>query len=140
MIRSIRPMLIACLSLSLSMTMVACGGDDDGDDDNGGNPDAGSGGPDAGPDEVEVLPAADCTDPAETITTTGLAFTNGDISINVGDTVLFMPAGGHDMVSTGNFDTGALGTAACLRFNEAGEYDYVCSAHASMTGTVTVAK
>lgn len=135
MIRSIRPMLIACLSLSLSMTMVACGGDDDGDDESG-TPDAGG---DDDPADVEVLASSACTDPDETITTTGLAFTNGDVTISPGDTILFMPAGAHDMLSTqGKFDSGALAAAACLRFNAVGEYPYVCSAHASMTGTVTV--
>jgi plastocyanin len=136
MIRSIRPILIACLSLSLSLTMVACGGDDDGDDESG-TPDAG--GDDDTDDAVDVLAASACTDPTETITTTGLAFTNGNVTISPGDTILFMPAGGHDMKSTEDeFDSGPLNTPACLRFNDAGEYPYICSAHPSMMGTVTV--
>jgi plastocyanin len=135
MIRSIRPMLIACLSLSLSLTAVACGGDDDGDDGSG-TPDAGG---DDDPADVEVLDADECDDPAETITTSGQAFMNGDVTISAGDKVLFMPAGNHDMRSTeGEFDSGDLNAAACLQFNVAGDYPYVCSAHPSMTGTVTV--
>jgi plastocyanin len=136
MIRSIRPMLIACLSLSLSMTMVACGGDDDGDDESG-TPDAGG---DDDPADVEVLDADECPDDAEIITTAGLAFVNGDLTISVGDSVLAMPGAGHDVNSTqGKFISGPTGTAACLKFNAAGEYPFNCSKHpGQMTGSITV--
>lgn len=125
----------------LSMSFAACGGDDDTpptfDAPPTGGPDAAAG-PDAMPGPVTVVDCAGVT-PVETITTTGFAFTNGDVTIAPGDVIRFMPAGSHDMESDDMlFDSGVPGAEACLQFNEAGSYPYHCSVHPAMTGTVTV--
>lgn len=46
----------------------------------------------------------------------------------------------HTVTSTGNFDSGKLvsGKSYSRMFNDAGTYDYHCSLHPSMTGTITV--
>jgi plastocyanin len=126
----IRSILIACAVVAFA----GCGGDDDGD--NGGTPDA------AGAQDVEIIALANCPSSiAEEIgTMQATAFTNGTVTISVGEVIKFTPTGGHDMSSTGSvaWDTGALGTGACVKFNKAGAYPYKCSAHAAMTGTITV--
>jgi plastocyanin len=130
MIRSIRPILLAFAMVGL----VACGGDDDGGDDGGGD--------DGGEDEVEIIAAGDCpATPDHEVTTNGNAYVDGTFSISVGDVVKFTPSGQHDMKSTGSgfsWDTGGLNQPACIKFNKAGAYPYVCSMHAMMTGVVTV--
>jgi plastocyanin len=124
----IRSILIACAVVAFA----GCGGDDDGDN---GTPDGG------GAADVEVFTEANCpASIAQNVTTTGMAFTNGNVTISVGQTIKFTTGGGHDMQSTSGpvWDTGALGATACVKFNKAGAYPYKCSAHAVMTGTITV--
>jgi plastocyanin len=124
----IRSILIACAVVAFA----GCGGDDDGD----------NGTPDGGAADVEIIPLANCpASVAEDIGTSGAtAFTNGTVTISVGEVIKFTPTGGHDMQSTAGFawDTGALGTGACVKFNKAGSYPYRCSQHPVMTGTITV--
>jgi plastocyanin len=124
----IRSILIACAVVAFA----GCGGDDG---DEGGTPDA------AGAPDVEVFTEANCPSTiAQNVTTTGLAFTNGNVTLTVGQVIKFTTGGSHDMQSTSGptWDTGALGATACVKFNKAGTYPYKCSMHASMTGMITV--
>ena len=75
--------------------------------------------------------------------TDGMAFSPENLTINVGDTVVWTnnDDGPHtvtaddDQFNSGNMDEGATWS---YTFTEAGTYDYYCSYHGSMTGTVTV--
>lgn len=73
----------------------------------------------------------------------GFAFGPGSVSIEVGDTVTWTNDDNapHTATAAGDFDTGtiAVGESASVTFDTAGTYDYVCSIHPTMSGTVIVA-
>lgn len=73
----------------------------------------------------------------------GFAFGPGSVSIEVGDTVTWTndDTAPHTATAAGAFDTGtiAAGESASVTFDTAGTYDYVCSIHPQMSGTVIVA-
>ena len=136
--RSIRFALVACLALGA----LACGDDDTPTPDapTGGGPDAPVGVQvDATPSSVTISACTGLT-PAATITTTGIAFTNPDPTIAVGDVVRFAPGTGHNMVADDDsWSSGATGVESCGTFNEAGAFPYHCVVHpVAMTGTITV--
>lgn len=94
-------------------------------------------GDDAGSTTTEV-PA----EPAATITIADFAFT-GATSVAVGEplTVRNEDTVSHTWTSAdGQFDSGSLAQGATFEhaFDEAGSYDYFCSVHPDMTGTITV--
>jgi hypothetical protein len=70
------------------------------------------------------------------------AFEPATVTINVGDSVTWTNDGDapHTATAEGEFDTGILnsGESDSVTFNEAGEFDYICSVHPDMTGTVVV--
>ena len=88
--------------------------------------------------------AAHATPTTHTVSITNMAFSPATLSIKAGDTVIFrnddrMP---HDATAAnGAFSTPRLepGQAAQLTFPGAARYDYICSIHPSMTGSITVA-
>jgi plastocyanin len=68
---------------------------------------------------------------------------SGATSVSVGDTVEVTnnDTVGHTWTaSDGTFDSGTLAEGASFdfTFDEAGEYDFMCSIHPQMTGTITV--
>lgn len=113
-----------CLTLALS----ACGGDDE---------------------TVSVITEAPAEDPAEVpatdtaaITIEGFAFV-GVTEVAVGTTVVVTNTDSAQHTWTavdGSFDSGALGAGDAFEFTftEPGEYEYFCSFHPSMTGTIVV--
>ena len=124
-------LLLACLALSL---VAGCGGDDEegGDDaqtteqpaEEGGG-DAGSGGgTEVNMESIEFDPASVTIKPGETVT-----WTNND---SVGHDVT------GDTFKSG--DAGAMqnGDTFAQTFDKAGKFDYVCTVHPGMEGTVTV--
>jgi LPXTG-motif cell wall-anchored protein len=70
------------------------------------------------------------------------SFSPGSITVNVGDTVTWTNQGpsGHSATAGGNFDTGIIpaGSSASHTFNAAGTFDYICTPHPFMHGTVKV--
>jgi LPXTG-motif cell wall-anchored protein len=70
------------------------------------------------------------------------SFAPKSISINVGDTVSWTNTGKQPHTATGSgFDTGTLkqGESASHTFNTAGTFNYICTIHPFMKGTVVVA-
>ena len=88
---------------------------------------------------------ADTTGPAAadaTITIADFAF-DAPASVSVGDTVEVVneDSVGHTWTNAdGVFDSGTLaqGETFEFTFEEAGEFDFFCSVHPNMTGTITV--
>jgi len=73
----------------------------------------------------------------------GFAFVPANLTINAGDTVVFTNADSAPHTATdanGAFDTGRLnrGASAQLTFNSAGSFNYICSLHPNMRGTITI--
>ena len=76
------------------------------------------------------------------ITISGFAFTGAE-TVSIGDTVTITneDAAGHTWTAVdGEFDSGTLaeGETFDFTFDAAGDFDYFCSIHPSMTGTITV--
>jgi glycosidase/plastocyanin len=78
------------------------------------------------------------------VTITNFAFTPDNITIQVGESVTWANQGNaHTVTSTQapvSFDSGNLnnGQSFTFTFTTAGTYDYVCTYHSSMTGTIEV--
>lgn len=130
-------LLLACVALSL--VVAGCGGDDEEDSgadtqtteqpaDEGGD-DGGTGGGGGGGTEVAMK---------------DIKFAPDSITVNAGDTVTWVndDSVGHD-VTGDNFksgDPGAMqnGDTYEHAFKKAGTFDYVCTVHPGMEGSVTV--
>lgn len=69
-------------------------------------------------------------------------FEPGDVEVAAGETVRWTHTGdiGHTVTFEGGPDSGQLASGDEFEhtFDEAGTFDYACSIHPSMTGTVTV--
>jgi plastocyanin len=126
-------LLLACLALGL--VVAGCGGDDDDDGGGGGAAtteqpaDGGGGGGGGGGAEV---------------TMEGIAFKPAEVTVAVGDTVTWTnnDSAGHD-VTGDDFKSGdpggiAQGDTFEHTFDQAGTFDYVCTVHPGMEGTVKV--
>jgi plastocyanin len=138
-------LLLACVALAL--VAAGCGDDDDddgggggaatteqpadGDDGGGGDDDDGGGGGGGGGGGAEVSEE-------------GIAFQPAEVTVGVGDTVTWTnnDSVGHD-VTADSFSSGdpggmAPGDTFEHTFEEAGTFDYVCTVHPGMEGTVVV--
>jgi plastocyanin len=126
-------LLLACMALAL----VAAGCGDDDDDDGGGGgaatteEPAGDGGGGGGGGGTEVSQE-------------DISFQPAEVSVGVGDTVTWTnnDSVGHDVTADG-FSSGEPGGMAPgdtfeQTFDEAGTFDYVCTVHPGMEGTVVV--
>jgi plastocyanin len=109
-------LLLACMALGLAL--AGCGDDDD----------EGGGGGGGGAE----------------VTMEGIQFEPAELTVAVGDTVTWTnnDSTGHD-VAGDDFDSGESGGMAEgdtfeHTFDEAGTFDYVCTEHPGMEGTVTV--
>ena len=118
--------LLALLLTLLALAVVAagCGG---GDDDDG---DSGSGG----------------TGPGTQVTMKDIKFNPGSVTIKAGGKVTWTndDSVGHD-VTGDDFESGSPGgidggSTFSHTFKKAGTYNYVCSVHPGMEGTVKVTK
>jgi plastocyanin len=130
-------LLLACLALGL--VVAGCGGDDDDDGGGGGNAGAseqsadegGSGGGGGGGGSAEV-------------SMEGIKFNPGKITVAKGDTVTWTnnDSVGHDVTGDDfkSGDAGGMqnGDTFEFTFDKAGTFDYVCTVHPGMQGTVTV--
>lgn len=106
--------------LALGLISVACSGDED----------------------AEPPAATEASGPDATITIEGFSFSGAD-SVTIGDTVEVtnQDTVGHTWTATDSaFDSGSLGEGESFEFtfDEAGEFDYFCSIHPEMAGTITV--
>jgi len=127
--------LLTCMALGL--VVAGCGGDDD--DDGGGGAaatteqpaDEGGGGGGGGAGGAEV-------------TMEGIAFKPAQVTISAGDTVTWTnnDSAGHDVTGDDfkSGDAGGLGQGDTFEhtFEEAGTFDYVCTVHPGMEGSVKV--
>jgi plastocyanin len=138
-------LLLACAALAL--VAAGCGDDDDddgggggaatteqpagggGDDGGGGGDDDGGGGGGGGATEVSME---------------GIAFQPAEVTVSAGDTVNWVnnDTVGHD-VTADSFSSGEPGAMANgdefeHTFEEAGTFDYVCTVHPGMEGSVVV--
>jgi plastocyanin len=131
-------MMLACLALGL--VVAGCGGDDDDDGGGGGNgaatteEPAGGGGDDGG---------GGGGGGAE-VSMEEIAFVPAELTVSVGDTVTWTNNDSvpHD-VTADSFSSGEPGGMAGgdtfeHTFDEAGTFDYVCTVHPGMEGTVVV--
>jgi plastocyanin len=125
-------LLIACVALGL--VVAGCGGDDD--DDGGGGDGAATteqpaGGGDGGGGGTEV-------------SMEGIQFNPAEVTVSAGDTVTWVnnDSVDHD-VTADSFSSGEPGGMASgdtfeHTFDEAGTFEYVCTVHPGMDGTVVV--
>lgn len=123
-------LLLACMALGL--VVAGCGDDDDDEGGGGGaatEQPADEGGGGGGGAEV---------------TMEGIAFNPSEISVRVGDTVTWTneDSVGHDVTGDAfkSGEPGGIGNGDTFEhtFEEAGTFDYVCTVHPGMEGTVTV--
>lgn len=80
---------------------------------------------------------------ATAVSIDGFAFSPSSLRAKVGDTITVTNRddAAHTLTAKdGSFDTGTLtkGQSATITFTKAGTFDFICSLHPSMTGTVTV--
>lgn len=127
---STRSFLLATLA-AVSLVFAGCGGDDAAEDTDDAEPTTDSttdSATDSAGTEVEVV---DFTFSPDTVTVpagSSLTFTNSDGTTHTATAL------------DGEFDTGDIagGSTASVTLDEAGEIDYRCEIHQSMTGTVVV--
>jgi plastocyanin len=85
--------------------------------------------------------AAPAGDDGRTVVIEDLAFEPGTLTVEAGDTVTWVWNDGaieHD-VSGDGFESEVLSEGTFRhRFDEPGTYDYVCTLHPNMTGTIEV--
>jgi plastocyanin len=87
------------------------------------------------------LAAAPVVAADQDVTIEGFAFSPGTVTVNVGDSVTWTNNDSAAHTATGSgFDTGniANGASASETFQSAGTFEYACSIHPQMTGTVAV--
>ena len=139
--------LIALLLALLALAVVAagCGG---GDDDDG---DSGNGGGNAPAAEEPAAPKAEDggggsggTGPGTQVSMKDIKFNPGTVTIKAGGKVTWTneDSVGHD-VTADDFESGSPGgidggSTFSHTFKKAGTYNYVCSVHPGMKGTVKV--
>lgn len=158
-----KPKLLAGMLLVGVLLLAACGGSDNNDTSSGNNtPNAGGNSGALAPSAISTLPATpEMTTPAEAtpaegqqpqseaqVVMTDNTFQPAQLQVAAGTTVTWtnqdsvphtVTAGTRDNPS-GLFDSGNVdpGGTFTFTFADPGTYDYFCSIHANMDGTVTV--
>jgi len=143
-----RRLLALLLALvALAVVTAGCGG---GDDDDG---DGGNGGGNAPAAEEPAAPTAEDggggsggTGPGTQVSMKDIKFNPGTVTIKTGGKVTWTndDSVGHD-VTADDFESGSPGgidggSTYSHTFKKPGTYDYVCSVHPGMKGTVKVTK
>jgi plastocyanin len=131
-------LLLACMALGL---VVAGCGDDDDDDGGGGGAATTEQPAEGGGDDGE---GGGGGGGATEVSEEGIAFNPGEVTVAVGETVTWTnnDSVAHD-VTADSFSSGdpggmAPGDTFEHTFDEAGTFDYVCTVHPGMEGTVVV--
>jgi plastocyanin len=133
--------------VALAVVVAGCGG---GDDDDG---DSGNGGGNAPAAEEPAAPKAEDdgggsggTGPGTQVSMKDIKFNPGSVTIKAGGKVTWTndDSVGHD-VTADAFESGSPGgidggSTYSHTFKKAGTYDYVCSVHPGMKGSVKVTK
>ena len=123
-------LLLACLALAL--VAAGCGGDDD--DDGGGG----------GAATTEEQAAPEASGGGTEVSMKDIKFDPEQVTVKAGDTVTWVndDSVGHD-VTGDDFKSGEPGAMQNgdtfeHTFDQAGTFDYVCTVHPGMEGSVTV--
>jgi plastocyanin len=135
-----------CLTAALALLVAAgCGSDappiDAPPPDDSTTRDAMIDGP---PAAMTVVQVACPATPDATVTTASFQFTPSAVTIQQNQIVRFAPESEHNVIphptlpSDPGLRSGALGEVRCLRFTQTGTFNYRCSPHPAMTGSVTV--
>ena len=126
-------LLLACMALAL--VAAGCGDDDDDDDGGGGG---------AATTEQPADTGGDDGGGGAEVSEEDITFQPAEVSVGVGDTVTWTnnDSVDHD-VTADSFSSGdpggmAPGDTFDHTFDEAGTFDYVCTVHPGMEGSVTV--
>jgi plastocyanin len=96
------------------------------------------------PAQVSTVMAVPCdgTELGHVESTGGFRFSPNNVTISVGQLVDFTNPNEHSVVpGAAPTDSGLKapkGTKTCLKFTAAGQFNFKCSPHSSMTGTITV--
>jgi plastocyanin len=99
---------------------------------------------DAPPAATTVVQVTCPATPDATVTTANFQFTPNAVTIQQNQIVRFAPESQHNVIphptlaSDPGLRSGALGEVRCLRFTQTGTFNYRCSPHPAMTGSVTV--
>jgi plastocyanin len=138
-------LLFACLALAI--VAAGCGGDDS--DDSGGGDSGGA----AAPAETEEQPAPSAEEPTDTgggggggpqVSMKDIKFNPETLKIKTGQTVTWTndDSVGHDVTGDDfkSGDPGGIDSGGTFEhtFKKAGTFDYVCSVHPGMEGSVQV--
>ena len=130
-------------AVALTLVVAGCGGDDDDDaaDEVEGTEDVG--GSDAGTDDTAADDSGDSAGGDADVTMTNFAFNPDELTVASGDSVTVANEDGtpHTFTSEdGGFDLrlGGSESGEVTIDAEAGSYDFLCTIHPSMTGTLTV--
>jgi plastocyanin len=131
-------MLLACLALGL--VVAGCGDDDDDDGGGGGNGAATTEEPAGGGEDGGGGGGGGGT----AVSMEDIAFEPAEVTVSAGDTVTWTnnDSVSHDVTADG-FSSGESGGMAGgdtfeHTFEEAGTFDYVCTVHPGMEGSVVV--
>ena len=132
-------LLLACVALSL--VVAGCGGDDEESGDDAQNTEQPA--EDSGGAEKERKEKAKADGGAE-VSMKDIKFVPNSVSVSVGDAVTWTNKDtvGHDVTGDDfkSGDAGAMqnGDTFVQTFDKAGTFDYVCTVHPGMEGSVTV--
>jgi plastocyanin len=127
----IRPLALLFACLTLGLAVAACGGDDDGDS---GNADT----------KAQPAPTAEGEAGGAAVSMKDIKFNPGEVTVKPGETVTWTndDSVGHDVTADGfkSGDPGGMqqGDTFEHKFDKAGTFDYVCTVHPGMKGTVLV--
>lgn len=124
------------ITLALAMFAVSCSGDESEPATTEADQPAGTA------DETSTTAAEQPPGSEASITISGFAFSGAE-TVSVDDTITVTneDAAGHTWTAVdGEFDSGTLaeGETFEFTFDEAGEFEYFCSIHPTMTGSITV--
>jgi len=124
-------LLFACLAFGL--VVAGCGGDDD---DDSGNADT--------QEQTAPAPEAEGGGGATEVSMEGIKFDPAEVTVATGDTVTWVnnDTVGHDVTGDDfkSGEPGAMNNGDTFeqKFDTAGTFDYVCTVHPGMEGTVKV--